>query len=100
MLYIGETSRQLNARFGKHLRNMEKKVHLQDAHKDDPDSTVSLHFNSTGHIIDDMKITGLSFASSDSIKRKTLEKHIIFKLGTLVPTGSFRTFHKQFSFLS
>ena len=96
MLYIGETSRQLNARFGEHLRNVEKKVHLQDAHKDDPDSTVSLHFNSIGHTINDMKITGLSFASSDSIKRKTLEKRIIFKLGTLVPVG----LNKQFSYLS
>ena len=96
MLYIGETSRQLNARFGEHLHNVEKKVHLQDAHKDDPDSTVSLHFNSIGHTINDMKITGLSFASSDSIKRKTLEKRIIFKLGTLVPVG----LNKQFSYLS
>ena len=96
MLYIGETSRQLNARFGEHLRNVEKKVHLQDAHKDDPDSTVSLHFNSIGHTINDMKITGLSFASSDSIKRKTLEKRIISKLGTLVPVG----LNKQFSYLS
>ena len=95
MLYIGETSRQLNARFGEHLRNVEKKVHLQDAHKDDPDSTVSLHFNSTGHTINDIQILGLSFASSDSIRRKTLEKRIIFKLGTLVPTG----LNKQFSYL-
>ena len=84
MLYIGETSRQLNARFGEHLRNVEKKVHLQDVHKDDPDSTVSLHFNSTGHTIND-----------NSIRRKTLEKRIIFKLGTLVPTG----LNKQFSYL-
>ena len=95
MLYIGETSRQLNARFGEHLRNVEKKVHLQDAHKDDPDSTVSLHFNSTGHTINDIQILGFSFASSDSIRRKTLEKRIIFKLGTLVPTG----LNKQFSYL-
>ena len=38
MLYVGETSRQLNARFGEHLRNMEKKVHLQESRRDDPDS--------------------------------------------------------------
>ena len=74
---------------------MEKKVHLPDAHKDDPDSTISQHFNSPGHSINAMKITGLSFASSDSIKRKTLEKCIIFKLGTLVPAG----LNKQFSYL-
>ena len=96
MLYIGETSRQLNARFGEHLRNVEKKVHLQDAHKDDPDSTISQHFNSPGHTIDDMNIARLSFASSDSNKRKTLEKRIKFKLGTLVPVG----LNEQFSYLS
>ena len=82
MLYIGETSRQLNARFGEHPRKVEKKVHLQDAHKDDPDSTVSLHLNFTGHTINHMKIT--SFASFDSIKRKTLEKCIMYKIGTPV----------------
>ena len=96
MLYIGETSRQLNARFGEHLRNLERKVHLQDAHKDDPDSTISQHFNVPGHTIDNMNIAGLFFASSDSIKRKTLEKRIMFKLGTLVPAG----LNKRFSYLS
>ena len=96
MLYIGETSRQLNARFGEHLRNVEKKIHLQVARKDDPDSTLSLHYNSTGHTINGMTITGLSFTSTDSIKRKTQEKRLIFKLGTLIPAG----LNKQFSYLS
>ena len=75
---------------------MEKKVHLQDARKDDRDFTISQHFNSPGHTINDMKITGHSFASSNFLKRKTLEKRIIFKLGTLVPAG----LNKQFSYLS
>ena len=96
MIYIGETSRQLNARFGEHLRNVEKKVHLQESRRDDPDSTVSQHFNTDNHSINDVTITGLCCAPLDSIKRKTLEKRIIFKLGTLMPTG----LNKQFSYLS
>ena len=35
------------------------------------------------------------FAPTDSTKRKTLEKRIIFKLGTLYPTG----LNKQFTYL-
>ena len=95
MIYIGETSQQLNAHFGEHLRNIEKKVHLQESRKDDLDSTVSRRFNSNSHSINDMTITGLCYAPLDSIKRKTLEKRIIFKLGTLMPTG----LNKQFSYL-
>ena len=96
MIYIGETSRQLNGRFGEQLRNVEKKVLLQESRKDDPDSSVSQHFNTDSHSITDMIITGLCYAPLDSIKRKTLEKRIIFKLGTLMPTG----LNKQFSYLS
>ena len=95
-LYIGETSRQLNNRFGEHLRNVEKKVHLMEIHKNDPDSNVSKHFNSADHSTNDMNIFGLTYAATDTIKRKTLEKRIIFKLGTLFPAG----LNKQFSYIS
>ena len=95
-LYIGETSRQLNNRFGEHLRNVEKKVHLMEIHKNDPDSNVSKHFNSADHSTNDMNISGLTYAATDTIKRKTLEKRIIFKLGTLFPAG----LNRQFSYIS
>ena len=95
ILYIGETCRQLNARFGEHLRSVENKKHLSQDHQDDDDINVALHFNLPEHSIDDMNISGLLFAPTDYLERKTLEKRIIFKLGTVTPNG----LNKQFSFL-
>tara|TARA_B100001146_G_C16115238_1_gene405491 strand:- start:583 stop:870 length:288 start_codon:yes stop_codon:yes gene_type:complete len=95
MLYIGETCRQLNNRFGEHLRSVENKKHLSEDHQDDADIKVAAHFNTPGHSIDDMNISGLLFAPSDYQKRRTLEKRIIFKLGTVAPNG----LNKHFSFL-
>ena len=95
ILYIGETCRQLNERFGEHIRNVEHKVHEDERKKDQGDINVSQHFNSTGHCVQDMTILGLLDAPIDSQKRKTLEKRIIFKLDTRVPKG----LDKQFSFL-
>ena len=40
-------------------------------------------------------VSCLCYAPLDSIKRKTLEKLIIFKLGTIIPTG----LNEQFSYL-
>ena len=60
------------------------------------DTNVSRHFNSEGHSTEDMVVPGLLFAEKDSRKRKTLEKRIIFKLGTLIPQG----LNKRFSFIS
>ena len=95
MLYIGETSRQLNNRFGEHLRNVKNKIYLQQNHQDDADINISKHFNSLNHSINHMKVQALTHAPSDSRERKTLEKKIIYKLGTLNPKG----LNKQFSFL-
>ena len=95
ILYIGETSRQINNRFGEHMRNVRNKTHLNEQHENDPDSNISRHFNSPNHSTDDMMILGLLFAPTDSTKRKTLEKRIIFKLGTLFPAG----LNKQFNYL-
>ena len=95
ILYIGETCRQLNERFGEHIRNVEHKLHEDEKKKDQSDINVSQHFNSTGHSIQDMSILGLLDAPIDSRRRKTLEKRIIFKLDTRVPKG----LNKQFSFL-
>ena len=95
ILYIGETSRQLNNRFGEHMRNVKHKIHLKEEHENDPDSNISKHFNLPNHSIEDMSILGLLFAPTDSTKRKTLEKRIIFRLATLHPAG----LNKQFNYL-
>ena len=87
ILYIGETSRQINNRFGEHLRNVRNRTHLVEQHENDPDSNISHHFNLPNHSTDDMSILGLLYASTESTKRKTLEKRIIFALGTLYPSG-------------
>lgn len=66
-----------------HLRNVGKKVPLQESRKDDLDSTVSQHFNTGRYSITEITATGLlSYAPSKSTRRKTAEKSIIFKLGT------------------
>ena len=84
ILYIGETSRQINNRFGEHLRNVRNRTHLDEQHENDPDSNISHHFNLPNHSTDDMSILGLLYASTESTKRKTLEKRIIFALGTQI----------------
>ena len=84
ILYIGETCRQLNERFGEHIKNVEHKLHEDGKKKDQSDINVSQHFNSTGHSILDMSILGLLDAPIDSRRRK---KRIIFKLDTRVPKG-------------
>lgn len=94
MLYIGETCRQINNRFGEHLRNVEHKIHEHEERADNADSNVSRHFNLAGHSKADMSILGLTMAPINSKQRKTLEKRLIFKLGTLFPNG----LNKQFSF--
>ena len=94
-LYIGETSRQINNRFGEHLRNVKNKVHEDVNHANDPDSNVSRHFNSPSHSFADMSVLGLLYTPHDNQKRKTLEKRLIFNLRTLYPNG----LNKQFSYL-
>ena len=95
ILYIGETSRQIKNRFGEHLRNVRNRTHLDEQHENDPDSNISHHFNLPNHSTDDMSILGRLYASTESTKRKTLEKRIIFALGTLYPSG----LNKHFTYL-
>ena len=94
-LYIGETCRQLDTRFGEHLRSVEEKKHLSPEHQDDNDINVAIHFNLPNHSIDDMGISALLYAPTEKLPSKTLEKKIIFELGTITPSG----LNKQFSFL-
>ena len=94
-LYIGETCRQLNTRFGEHLRSVEEKKHLSPEYQGDDDINVAIHFNPPNHSIDDMEISALLYAPTEKLPRKTLEKKIIFELGTITPSR----LNKQFSFL-
>ena len=54
VIYIGETRRQLNNRFGEHLRNVENKSHEKEQKIEHSDTNVSRHFNSEGHSTEDM----------------------------------------------
>ena len=94
ILYIGETCRQLNNRFGEHLRNVQNRTHESAGRADNADSNVSRHFNLPDHSKTDMSILALITAPNCSKQRKTLEKRLIFKLSTLQPNG----LNKQFSF--
>lgn len=86
-LYIGETSRRLNARFGEHLRNIEKKIHLNNKFKDQDDIGVSKHFNTIGHSLDNIKVSILLRAPTCGRKRKELEKRLMLRLNTMSPCG-------------
>ena len=63
MLYIGETCRQINNRFGEHLRNVEHKIHENEERADNADSNVSRHFNLPGHSKTDMAILWFDYGA-------------------------------------
>ena len=69
-LYIGKTCRQLNTRFGEHLRSVEEKEHLSPEYQDDDDINVAIHVNLPNHSIDDMIISPLLYASTKKLPRK------------------------------
>ena len=94
ILYIGETCRQLNTRFGEHLRSVEEKKHLSPEYQDVDDINVAIHFNLPNHSIVGMGISALLYAPTEKLPRKTLKKKIIFELGTITPSG----LNKQFSY--
>ena len=95
LVYNDSTCRQLNTRFGEHLRSVEEKKRLSPEYQDDDDINVAIHFNLPNHSIDDMEISALLYAPTEKLPRKTLEKKNIFELGTVTPSG----LNKQFSFL-
>ena len=78
MLYIGETGRQLRARFGEHRRAVSA---------NDANQPVARHFNSGSHSISDMKIRALCPISGNNDSRKRHEMRLISKLGTVHPLG-------------
>jgi hypothetical protein len=77
LLYIGETGQKLAERFSSHLSNIGRNVNTSD---------VAQHFNSQGHSIDDIVITGLLNAP-EKTSRRIKEAKIIRKLGSLYPNG-------------
>ena len=77
MLYIGETKRMLAERF---------REHRNDVLKNNRKCPVAIHFNTPGHSVDDLQISGMVECYGDK-ERKTTEMRMIFKLGTLDPKG-------------
>ena len=82
-------------RFGEHLRSVEEEKHLSAEYQDDDDINVAIHFTLPNHSIDHMGISALLYAPTEKLPRKTLEKTLIYELGTITPSG----LNKQFSFL-
>ena len=77
-LYIGETERRLGDRIREHLRDIKTKQ---------PQKQVSVHFNSQGHSLNDLKVQVLYQNFRDKFSRKAKESFLIQKLGTVFPDG-------------
>ena len=75
ILYVDETCRKLNARFGKHLRSVE--------YQGDYDINVAIHFNLPNHSINYIEIFSLLFAPTKKLPRKALEKKLSSSLEQL-----------------
>ena len=80
--YIGETTRQLNERFGEHWRSILNHQQLSTT------TPVSLHFNQASHSINDVSLIPIELIRSnrDSV-RKDREAHLINKAKILYPFG-------------
>ena len=65
VIYIGETCRQLNIRFGQYLRNVENKSHEKEQKAKHSDTNASRHINSEGHPTGDMVAQGLFSLHND-----------------------------------
>jgi Na+-translocating ferredoxin:NAD+ oxidoreductase RnfC subunit len=77
-LYIGETGRLFAERFRQHVYNARKQIYKT--------GEVSKHFNKPGHSYTDMNAVILLQLSQQD-RRKKMEEHLIYKLGTLDPCG-------------
>ena len=86
ILYIGETCRQLNARFGEHLRLVEEKKQLS--------LNIKMMTTSTFQFILTYPATQYTHQLKNC-PEKPWRKKIIFELGTITSSG----LNKQFSFL-
>lgn len=77
ILYIGETGRQLKERIREHLRDVKKNTMNKE---------VAIHFNQSGHSIQDLGVFGIQYFLNQN-KRRLEESKLIKKLGTLSPLG-------------
>ena len=77
-LCIGETKRRLGDRIREHLRDTKFKQ---------PQKQVSVHFNSQGHSLNDLKVQVLYQNFRDNFYRNAKEGFLIQKLGTVFPEG-------------
>ena len=86
-LYIGESGRKSGDRFREHLLDVKNKG-------SDLSKPVARHFNLPGHSHEHMEICGIYLHLGNNETRKRKEQRLIFKLGTLAPSG----ISEQFSF--
>lgn len=84
-VYIGETGPTFADRFREHCR---------DVINGRNDLPVPAHFNSTNHTLDDMKVVVLKEGLANQDYRKKQEMSLIFKYGTMCPSG----LNQDFSF--
>ena len=79
IIYIGETKRRLADRITEHLRSIRLKL------KGHP---VASHFNPPSPCrLCDFSVSGILHAKGGDHDRLVLENRLIFKLGTLSPSG-------------
>jgi len=77
-VYFGETGRWLADRFREHLRD------VINGRKDLP---VPAQFNQTNDTLEDRKVAVLKVGLTNQDYRKKQEIRLIFKYGTMVPSG-------------
>ena len=86
-LYIGETGRRLGDRFREHLCDVEKD-------ENNTSKPIVRHFNLPNHSKQHMAVCSLSLHQGSTESRKTLERKIIFQIGSLDP----HSINERFSF--
>ena len=80
-IYVGETCRKLKDRF---------KEHRLDVINRRTEKEVGSHFNSDGHSVQDMSVSGLKYEAS-LIMRKFWEQKIISMIGCILGAGGMNT---------
>ena len=76
-IHISETKMRLADQFTEHLRSIKNNF---------PGLQVAAHFNSSEHSIFDAGVSAITICVNDTY-RKTKEKRLIYKHGTLEPRG-------------
>ena len=85
--YIGETGRRLAGRFREHRRD------VLNGRNDLP---VPAHFNQRNHTLEDIKVAVLKAGLANQDYRKKQEMRLIFKYGTMGPSGLNQDLSKAF----